>query len=123
MLSANDAMVPVLALAASSLVLLLLRVLPNYGKAQDDVMSALQERGIHSADDARRPESLGIANDLAYRALVRGGVLRVTDDGRVYLSRDGLTVARTRQQRRARSFWLAAITIPVLSFFLAQSCT
>ncbi len=121
--SADDALLPIFALTVNSFALLLLRFLPNYGKTQEDVISALQERGINSADDAQQPESLGIANDLAYRALVRGSVLRVTNDGRVYLSTNGLTEARKRQQRRAMPFWMAAITIAVLMFFLAQFYT
>ncbi len=118
--SADDALQPILAFAVSAFVLLLLRLLPRYGEAQEDAISALQEGGIYTADTAQRPASLGIANDLAVRVLVRGGVLRVTNDGRVFLSRDGLTVARKRQRRRARQFWLVSVTVPVLLFFLVQ---
>ncbi|MCU0618159.1 MAG: hypothetical protein MUD17_13895, partial [Gemmatimonadaceae bacterium] len=69
MLSSNDALPPIVALAASSFALVLLRFLPSYGKTQEDIIRALHERGINSADSAQQPERLGIADDLAYRAL------------------------------------------------------
>lgn len=87
-------------------------------RAQRAVVRRFEEAGATSADEARRPEELGLTPGIAWYQLVGRGVLRCPGEGRYFLDR-----ARWEQMlgQRRRHAWIAvvaAVTLVVLLFWL-----
>lgn len=86
-------------------------------RRQNRIIRAYREAEALDQANARRPEDLGVASRLAFRGLVRRGVLIDSGAGRYYI--DSIAAERFIRRRRARLWAGLGIVLMVFMVYLA----